>query len=39
MKNQKYIKYLEALISKLGCDDGVEDNGVEKEPPAKLYAI
>lgn len=36
MKNQKCIKYLEVLITKPSCDDGVGDNVVEKEPPAKL---
>lgn len=39
MKNQKCIKYLDVLITKPSCDDGVGDNGVEKEPPAKLDVI
>ncbi|KAM7319439.1 hypothetical protein ACRRTK_021122 [Alexandromys fortis] len=39
MTNQKCIKYLEVLITKSSCDDGVGDNGVEKEPPAKLDVI
>lgn len=39
MMNQKCIKYLEVLITKSSCDDGVGDNGVEKEPPAKLDVI
>lgn len=39
MNNQKCIKYLEALITKPSSDDGVRDNGVEKESPAKLDVI
>lgn len=39
MKNQKCIKYLDVLITKPSCDDGVGDNGVEKEPPVKLDVI
>lgn len=39
MKNQKRIKHLGVLITKPSDDDGVGDNGVEKEPPAKLDAI